>query len=108
MVSNFEQFRINLPSFKFWFEKAGKFDALKDCKKYLIDTLYEFDWIWTEYEKNYVMELMVIERDSRRHVVGAIKLEKELQSSEILNFNLYEDQLKEFVAKLNEINSIAN
>lgn len=55
-----------------------------------------------------MMELMVIERDSRRHVVGAIKLEKELQSSEILNFNLYEDQLKEFVAKLNEINSIAN
>jgi len=44
----------------------------------LVETLYEFDRIWTEYEKNYVLELMVIEKDSRRFVNEAIKLDEEL------------------------------
>jgi len=64
MVNTFEQLRINLPSFKIRFEKASKLESIKQCKSFLIETLYEFDRIWTEYEKNYVMELMVIEKDS--------------------------------------------
>lgn len=90
MVNTFEQLRINLPSFKIWFEKASKLESIKQCKSLLIETLYEFDRIWTEYEKNYVMELMVIEKDSWRHVVEAINLEKQLKCSEVLNCSLNE------------------
>jgi len=45
---------------------------MKSINKQVKDLLYELDRIWTEYEKNYVLELMVIEKDSRRFVIQAI------------------------------------
>lgn len=42
------------------------------------NSLTRFDELWTKYERNYVFELMVIESDSRRHILEAIKYEQEL------------------------------
>ena len=34
-----------------------------------------FDELWTEYEKKYVYELMIIEGDARRFIIESINLE---------------------------------
>jgi len=45
----------------------------------LTNMLKTIDEQWALYEKSYVYELMVIEKDARRFVVQAISLEKNLQ-----------------------------
>jgi len=44
--------------------------------------LQEFDHTWVEYEKIYVLELMLIEADARRFITDAIDNEKELSQIE--------------------------
>lgn len=53
-------------------------EHFREVKSHLNKFLENFDRIWTTYEKNYILELMVIENDSRRYVQNAISAEKEL------------------------------
>lgn len=61
--------------FKYKIESNSQF---REVKQNLNEYLEDFDKIWTTYEKNYILELMVIEADSRRYVQDAIDAEKEL------------------------------
>jgi hypothetical protein len=53
-------------------------DHFRETKRELNLFLERFDSIWATYEKNYILELMVIEADSRRYIEQAIKFEKAL------------------------------
>lgn len=44
--------------------------------------LHQFDVQWALYERSYVFELMVIEKDARRFVLQAIQQEQTLQQLE--------------------------
>ena len=41
----------------------------------LKEHLSRFDYLWAEYERKYVNELMVIEGDARRYIIESINLE---------------------------------
>lgn len=65
----------------------------------------------------YIYELMLIEKDSRRHIANAIKLEKEisrfetqekLKGSVVINCKEFNLIRKQFVAKCCHLNAIAN
>jgi hypothetical protein len=49
--------------------------SLNKKKAKLVVLLEELDKRWTQYEKCYVFELMVIETDARRFIVAAIKID---------------------------------
>ena len=66
------------------------------------------DRIWTEYEKNYVLELMVIEKDSRRFITESIQLDQELKGFEGHMVFGYQESLTKLISKICEINSVAN
>ena len=44
--------------------------------------LESFDRAWVKFERYYVLELMIIEADARRHVTDAIEYEKKLTQEE--------------------------
>jgi hypothetical protein len=44
--------------------------------------LEQLDIKWTNYERGYVFELMVIETDARRFIVDTIKIEQEMTDFE--------------------------
>jgi hypothetical protein len=84
---------------------------LKNC-------LFEFDKKWTLYEEKYIMELIYIEKISRRYIFEGIKLEKELSLYEkranIKGKNLCENDKEynnirdKFIKVINYLNKIAN
>lgn len=79
--------------------------------------LEEFDENWVEYEKLYVVELMLIEQDARRFIQEAIDIEREISSAEVrerakgkimVECTEHNKNRKKFVDILNKINSVAN
>ena len=73
--------------------------------------MLKLDQVWAEYERNYVLELMVIENDARRHILEAIDLERALQAQEqniLKNAVSSIDPLPMLVTKIGKINQIAN
>jgi hypothetical protein len=63
--------------------------------------LAEFDAAWSTYEQYYVYELMVIETDSRRFIIEAIKINEELKEMETQSENItmiqYNDKRTELI-----------
>ena len=72
MVKRFEELRRKLPAFKANIDISDNNKNLRIAKEEMNIYLEEFDKLWVNYEKNYVLELMVIESDSRRPIVKAI------------------------------------
>lgn len=79
--------------------------------------LQEFDHTWVEYEKIYVLELMLIEADARRFITDAIDNEKELSQIEQkekmrgrigADSNEYNQKRSKLIQVLGKINSVAN
>ena len=96
-------------------------NQLKNMINDLKNCLSEFDKKWTLYEEKYIMELIYIEKISRRFIFEGIKLEKELSFYEnranIKGKNLinncendkeYNDLREKFVKVINYLNKIAN
>ena len=94
---------------------------LKNMINDLKNCLCEFDKKWTMYEEKYIMELIYIEKISRRFIYEGIKLEKELSLYEnranIKGKNLinncendreYNDLREKFIKIINYLNKIAN
>ena len=102
--------------FKYKIESNSQF---REVKQNLNEYLEDFDKIWTTYEKNYILELMVIEADSRRYVQDAIDAEKELsllenntldksRLNQIERKQKIRDAKVKLVAWISKINSVAN
>ena len=74
--------------------------------------LSEFDAAWSKYEQYYVYELMVIETDSRRFIIEAIKIDQELKEMETHSENVtmiqYNEKRQELIKFLSQINAICN
>ncbi len=96
-------------------------NQLKNMINDLKNCLSEFDKKWTLYEEKYIMELIYIEKISRRFIFEGIKLEKELSFYEnranIKGKNLinncendkeYNDLREKFIKVINYLNKIAN
>ena len=96
-------------------------NKLKNMINDLKNCLSEFDKKWTMYEEKYIMELIYIEKISRRFIYEGIKLEKELSLYEnranIKGKNLinnyendkeYNDLREKFIKIINYLNKIAN
>ena len=80
-------------------------------------SLEEFDKNWVNYEKCYVIELMLIESDARRFITQAIDLEKEISSAEVrerakgkimVDCPDYNKNRSKLIHTLNKINTVAN
>ena len=69
--------------------------------------LIELDRQWALYEKSYVFELMVIEKDARRFVTLAIQQEKALTALEQSGENADEIR-KQLIQRMCEINPVVN
>lgn len=69
--------------------------------------LIELDRQWALYEKSYVFELMVIEKDARRFVTLAIQQEKALTALEQSGENA-DDIRKQLIQRMCEINPVVN
>lgn len=92
--------------FKYNVESNQQF---REIKQELNQYLEQFDHAWAEYEKNYILELMVIESDSRRYIKEAIAAEKEL--CKIEKSGTKEDigeATSQLLACLCKINAVAN
>ena len=72
-----------MENYQIQFQSKVKNNAdFRETKQSLNEYLEHFDKAWANYEKNYILELMVIEADSRRHVQNAIEAERELSTIE--------------------------
>lgn len=83
----------------------------------LKETLEEFDYSWVSFEQIYISELMLIEKDARRHIVSAIEIEKELFGFEtleklkgniVINCLKYNGLRKLLAEKIGQINAVTN
>lgn len=77
----------------------------------------DFDRKWTIYEKFYVFELMLIEKDARRHIINAIEIEEEIKTYEIrerlkgrvvIRSQVYDKLRRDFLETICRINTLAN
>jgi hypothetical protein len=57
--------------------------SAETIKKEITVILESFDQVWVTFEKLYVVQLMYIESESRKHITQAIEIDKELTSIEI-------------------------
>jgi len=83
--------------------KRSSSAQFKETKKELNEYLETFDKAWSAYERNYILELMVIEKDSRRFIVQAIDSIKQIQE----NGDDSEFEV-ELISTIWKINAIAN
>jgi len=68
-----------------------------------------FDEQWTLYERSYVFELMVIEKDARRFVTQAVQHEQQLSRVENGKAKGDVDDLRnQIIQRLCEINPVTN
>lgn len=98
MMTSFENVRLKLPSFKLRLNDEVDLD-IDELAKDLNSMMKEFDKNWSEYERSYVAELMIIEEDARNRVKEAIKCEKTMSTDE---------EREAFLKAVCEINSVAN
>jgi len=78
-VKDFEDIRRKLSVWLLNIENSQNNRQLRSAKEDMNEQLERFDKTWTKYEKNYVLELMVIENDSRRIVREATEIETKLK-----------------------------
>ena len=80
-------------------------------------SLHDFDIYWAKFEKIYVFELMLIEKDARRFIIKAIEAEKELKSYEtseklkgrvVIKSARYDLLRKKFIEICGQINALSN
>jgi hypothetical protein len=65
--------------------------------------------MWASYEKDYIGELMVIERDARRFIVEAVNAETALQVAEKAQDKPKLEQAQtQLIAAIGAINTVAN
>lgn len=93
------------------------YQAIVELVNEIRSILEEFDENWVEYEKLYVIELMLIEQDARRFIQEAIDIEKEITSAEVrerakgkimVECTDYNKNRKKLVEIVNKINAVAN
>ena len=93
------------------------YQAICELIEEIKSMLEEFDTNWVEYEKLYVIELMLIEQDARRYIQEAIDIEKEITSAEVrerakgkimVECSDYNKNRKKLVEVINKINAVAN
>lgn len=91
--------------------------SLSQIKEEISEAFQEFDYIWVNFEKIYVHELMAIENDARRFIIEAIDVEKALSRFEthfsikqqVLTDNLdYHTSRSKLVGLIGKVNSVAN
>lgn len=116
----FASLKFDLENYAFQFQHKIKTNKqFREVKQSLNEYLEKFDKAWTNYEKNYILELMVIEADSRRYVQNAIMAEQELSKLENssldklkLDKQTRSAQLSEarnsLVSWISQINAVAN
>jgi hypothetical protein len=103
----------------FFKNKITSNEQFREIKQDLNSFLENFDRLWTRYEKNYILELMVIESDSRRFIQNAINAENNLALIENEKIEKSRSPTKHRKAKIKEskseliiaickINSVAN
>ncbi|CAI2359023.1 unnamed protein product [Moneuplotes crassus] len=106
------------------FERLFKYEIkdnlhFREVQRKLKSFLERFDKTWTTYEKNYILELMVIESDSRRYVQHAVDANKELSLAETDKAHRSKSPKKEkskkiksakekLICCISKINSVAN
>ena len=93
------------------------YSAIIELVKEIRMILEEFDENWVEYEKLYVVELMLIEQDARRFIQEAIDVEREITSAEVrerakgkvlMQSKEHNTNRKKLVDIINKINAVAN
>jgi hypothetical protein len=93
------------------------FDSLFEIIEELKVELEEFDLNWVTYEQLYVIELMLIEQDARRHITEAIEVEKEISSMEVrerakgkimVECPMFNYNRQRLIILINKINAVAN
>lgn len=115
----FFDIQAELQQFETLFRSKLTNAEFRELKTQLNEYLEDFDKAWSTYEKNYILELMVIESDSRRFVKEAIDVEKEITLLEKTPFEKHGSPTKDRKGKLrkakhklveliSKINSVAN
>jgi hypothetical protein len=103
----------------FFRNKITSNELFREIKQDLNSFLENFDRLWARYEKNYILELMVIESDSRRFIQDAINAENDLALIESEKLDRSRSPNKNRKAKIKQakseliiaickINSVAN
>jgi hypothetical protein len=103
----------------FFRNKITSNEQFREIKQDLNSFLENFDKLWARYEKNYILELMVIESDSRRFIQNAINAENDLALIESEKLDKSRSPTKNRKAKIKQakseliiaickINSVAN
>lgn len=86
-------------------------NVFADDLENLTGILIRFDDLWSQYERKYVFELMVVENDARRFVIESINLEALLRQPHMQNTLLkseFNAKRKSLLEKICEINAVAN
>lgn len=116
----FYNLKEDLLSFDHFFKnKISSNEQFREVKHDFNSFLENFDRLWARYEKNYILELMVIESDSRRFIQDAIDAENNLALIESEKFDRSKSPNKnrkskikqaksELVVTICKINSVAN
>ena len=71
----------------------------------------QFDYLWAEYERKYVGELMVIESDARRYIIESINLEAVIGQGHMqlpAMKQKFDEQRKALLHNICQVNSVAN
>ena len=93
------------------------FNDIKNVKNELKNTLTNFDKNWVKYEEKYILELIDIEEKSRKLIVDAINIEKEITNYEnklnlrgklVLNDKQYNQLRIKFIDIILNLNKVAN
>eukprot|EP00826_Nyctotherus_ovalis_P016417 TRINITY_DN1474_c0_g2_i4.p1 TRINITY_DN1474_c0_g2~~TRINITY_DN1474_c0_g2_i4.p1 ORF type:complete len:463 (-),score=158.61 TRINITY_DN1474_c0_g2_i4:150-1538(-) len=92
-------------------------DNIMEKVEKLREQIKEFDRRWARFEKIYVLELILIDKDARRFVLQAIELDSKMRACEIseslkgsvsVNTAVYDLLRRKFVALCGKINAVAN
>jgi len=73
--------------------------------------LSHFDYLWAEYERKYVNELMVIEGDARRYIIESINVEAILRQDHMqvpAMRQKFNQQRKALLQNICQVNTVAN
>ena len=94
------------------------FNDIKKVKNELKNSLINFDKNWVKYEEKYIFELIDIEKKSRKLIIDAINIEKEITTYEnksnlrgklVLNdkkYNILRIKLIEIILNLNKVANV--
>ena len=93
------------------------FNDIKKVKNELINSLINFDKNWVKYEEKYILELIEIEKKSKKLIINAIDIEKEITEYEnksnlrgklVINDKKYNELRIKLVEIILNLNKVAN